>query len=259
MSSLHKLAAHYRTLLVSAVRSSDYKEEDYDIEGAYSKSLLYIQSASRSHLYRGPPSMSPSCSVPASSSSHSTVYNSDPLSHFSTSAPASLQTHPKYSPIYSSYPSYPALSQPSNPSVPPVYPSQPSYPALSQLSNPSVPPPYSSYPSYPALSQPSNPSVPPPYSSQPYPLPSQDSTQLPTGNASPLMSKLPTPILPSPDSSTKESFLKLGSSLFSTNNSTNSSYDYTDYPNDNCSQITQQSMPLPSLPIPPVPAQQSQS
>lgn len=217
MSSLHKLAAHYRTLLVSAVRSSDYKEEDYDIEGAYSKSLLYIQSASRSHLYRGPPSMSPSCSVPASSSSHSTVYNSDPLSHFSTSAPASLQTHPKYSPIYSSYPSYPALSQPSNPSVPP------------------------------------------PYSSQPYPLPSQDSTQLPTGNASPLMSKLPTPILPSPDSSTKESFLKLGSSLFSTNNSTNSSYDYTDYPNDNCSQITQQSMPLPSLPIPPVPAQQSQS
>ena len=217
MSSLHKLAAHYRTLLVSAVRSSDYKEEDYDIEGAYSKSLLYIQSASRSHLYRGPPSMSPSCSVPASSSSHSTVYNSDPLSHFSTSAPASLQTHPKYSPIYTSYPSYPALSQPSNPSVPP------------------------------------------PYSSQPYPLPSQDSTQLPTGNASPLMSKLPTPILPSPDSSTKESFLKLGSSLFSTNNSTNSSYDYTDYPNDNCSQITQQSMPLPSLPIPPVPAQQSQS
>ena len=238
MSSLHKLAAHYRTLLVSAVRSSDYKEEDYDIEGAYSKSLLYIQSASRSHLYRGPPSMSPSCSVPASSSSRSTVYNSDPLSHFSTSAPASLQTHPKYSPIYTSHPSYPALSQPSNPSVPP---------------------PYSSYPSYPALSQPSNPSVPPPYSSQPYPLPSQDSTQLPTGNASPLMSKLPTPILPSPDSSTKASFLKLGSSLFSTNNSTNSSYDYTDYPNDNCSQITQQSMPLPSLPIPPVPAQQSQS
>ena len=241
MSSLHKLAAHYRTLLVSAVRSSDYKEEDYDIEGAYNKSLLYVQSASRSHLYRDPSSMSPSCSVPASSSS---------LSHFSNGTSAS---------IYSSYSSYPALSQPSNPSVPPVYPSQPSYPAFSQPSNPSVPPPYSSYPSYPVLSQPSNPSVPPPYSSQPYPLPSQDSTQLLTGNASPLMSKLPTPILPSPDSSTKESFLKFGSSLFSTNNSTNSSYDYTDYPNDNCSQITQQSMPLPSLPIPPVPAQQSQS